>query len=44
VKEYSDLLAGNREMIKNLQEQKKEIVYIQAAPEKLKESDLAVFE
>ena len=31
-------------MIKNLQEQKKEVVYIQAAPDKLKQSDLAVFE
>ena len=44
LKEYQDLVAGQKETIKNLYEQKKEIVYIQAAPEKLKDSDLATFE
>ena len=35
---------GQKETIKNLYEQKKEVVYIQAAPDKLKESDKATFE
>ena len=44
LKEYQDLAAGQKETIKNLYEQKKEIVYIEAAPEKLKQSDLDKFQ
>ena len=43
--EYRDIVAGQKETIKNLYEQKKEIVYIEKSiPGKLKESDLAAFE
>jgi chromosome segregation ATPase len=46
LKEYQDLAAGQKETIKNLYEQKKEIVYIEkeSQPGKLKDSDLAKFE
>lgn len=44
LKEYQDLAAGQKETIKNLYEQKKEIVYIEAAPEKLKQTDLEKFQ
>ena len=46
LKEYQDLCAGQKETIKNLYEQKKEVVYVEkvAEPGKLKESDLAKFE
>ncbi len=44
LREYQDLVAGQKETIKNLYEQKKEVVYIQAAPDKLKDSDKATFE
>jgi chromosome segregation ATPase len=44
LKEYQDLAAGQKETIKNLYEQKKEIVYIEATPEKLKQSDLEKFQ
>lgn len=38
-------MAGQKETIRNLYEQKKEIVYIEKnVPGKLKDSDLAVFE
>ena len=43
--EYRDIVAGQKETIKNLYEQKKEIVYVEKSiPGKLKESDLAAFE
>jgi chromosome segregation ATPase len=44
LKEYQDLAAGQKETIKNLYEQKKEKVYIEAAPEKLKQSDFDKFQ
>lgn len=47
LKEYQDICAGQKETIKSLYEQKKEVVYIEKqteAPGKLKESQLAAFE
>ena len=43
--EYKDIVAGYKERVKELQEQKKEIVYVEKLePGKLKEADLAIFE
>ena len=45
IQEFKDICAGQKETIKNLYEQKKEVVYIEKnAPGKLKDADLAVFE
>jgi hypothetical protein len=44
LKEYQDLCQGQKETIKNLYEQKKEVIYVEKnVPGKLKESDLAAF-
>lgn len=44
LKEYQDLTQGQKETIKNLYEQKKEIIYVDKnVPGKLKDTDLAAF-
>ena len=44
LKEYQDLVAGQKETIKSLYEQKKEVIYVEANPDKLKKNDLTAFE
>lgn len=45
LQEFKDICAGQKETIKNLYEQKKEVVYVdKTVPGKLKDTDLAAFE